>query len=197
MRKIGPVGTIKHHDIHLPGNMNKRQQGLLLCGFVYQECNEYTASALSMSTKINNSSKIAKRSSRRSFISQALTTAGVAGVTSPSWLTSPATFGGSGDHSENCACDGCRGLFGVQPANAIEATQGKESGKREKKEVAIEFAFAKQAEETNARLAKNGFPLDTKAEESAKIQEGLASLSYEDVMGLKKTKGVNKGYGNR
>jgi len=177
--------------------MTRGRRGLLLCGFVYQECNDYSASALSMPTRTNEANQIPKKSSRRTFISQAVTTAGLVGVTSSSWLTGPVIIDESGDHSDKCACDGCRGLFGLQPANAIEGMQGKEEGSKIGKINVIEYAFEKQAEETNARLAKSGFPLDTKAEEQKRIQEGLASFSYEDAMGMKKTKSVNKGYGKR
>jgi len=45
----------------------------------------------------------------------------------------------------------------------------------------IDAAFKAQAEETNARLRKSGFKLDTDEEQDAKLFNGLASYSYEDA----------------
>jgi len=183
--------------------MNNERYFLLLC-IVYQYSNDHSASALSMSMSNNSSNQTPK--GRRSFMGQAVTTAGLAGVASASFLTDHPNNCACADcigstlfgHPENCACGDCRSStsFGLRPAsaNAIEGVQGKEEGAKTN---AIKYAFEKQAEETNARLAKSGFPLDTKEEEHSKIQEGLASFSYEDAMGLKKTKSVNKGYGKK
>lgn len=101
-----------------------------------------------------------------------------------------------GDHGDTCACTECSGIFGSKPANAIEQKQIGEDNKNTEKKNMIEYAFEKQALETNARLAKGGFPLDTKEEEEARIQEGLLSYSYDTAVGGKKgTKYVGKGYG--
>jgi len=189
---------------------DKRQALLLLC-ITCQSCNDYSASALSMLANNNN----AKGPSRRSFMSKAASTAGLIGVTSSSWLTGPEIVHQGGEHSDNCDCPGCnrpfgflpmnahsdncdcaecRNLFGLQPANAIEAVKVKEEAGNTN---AIKYAFEKQAEETNARLVKDGFQLDTKEEEEAKIQEGLSSSSYEEMMGMNKKKTGNKGYGKK
>lgn len=47
-------------------------------------------------------------------------------------------------------------------------------------------AFNIQAKKTNARLEKDGFKLDTKEEEQARLSDAMASFSYESSTSGKK-----------
>uniref|UniRef100_A0A6U5KY05 Uncharacterized protein n=1 Tax=Corethron hystrix TaxID=216773 RepID=A0A6U5KY05_9STRA len=58
----------------------------------------------------------------------------------------------------------------------------------------ISAAFNAQAVQTNARLVKGGFKLDTKEEEEKKIQDGLASFKYDEAVSKKSP--VGRGYNN-
>jgi hypothetical protein len=55
-------------------------------------------------------------------------------------------------------------------------------------------AFNIQARETNARLERDGFKLDTKEEEATRLSGALSSFSY-DASTPKQTTG--RGYGNK
>jgi hypothetical protein len=49
-------------------------------------------------------------------------------------------------------------------------------------------AFNEQAYQTNSRLEKEGFKLDTREEEKAKLSEAMASFSYESSSSTSKKK---------
>ena len=82
--------------------------------------------------------------------------------------------GGFARHGVACECGSCAPLsFRPAAANAYERDVGGASRSPE------QAAFNLQARETNARLEREGFKLDTKEEEAARLSEALSSFSYD------------------
>jgi hypothetical protein len=86
------------------------------------------------------------------------------------------------NHETNCACETCTHSLslGPQTASAYERDVGGTSMSAET------AAFNLQARKTNARLEKDGFKLDTKEEEQARLADAMASFSYESSTSGKK-----------
>mmetsp|Transcript_26004 Transcript_26004/g.36663 ORF Transcript_26004/g.36663 Transcript_26004/m.36663 type:complete len:168 (-) Transcript_26004:3127-3630(-) len=82
-------------------------------------------------------------------------------------------------HGVNCQCTRCFS-YGPPMASAYERDVG---GTERSAETA---AFNIQAKKTNARLEKDGFKLDTKEEEQARLSDAMASFSYESSTSGKK-----------
>ena len=146
-------------------------------------------------------------SSRRTFVTKAV---GFVGASSLGWLSGGIDMDGSfhasgctcGDcsgaqqqeHGAACSCPSCGGGFtGLRPpaASAYERDVG---GKDRSADTA---ALNLQARETNARLEKGGFKLDTKEEEEARLSSALSSFSYDgnSSAGKSNPKTAGKGYG--
>lgn len=112
--------------------------------------------------------------------------------------------GGADSHEQGCNCGNCSSLsghsfgcqcgrcmsFGPLAANAYERDVGDNTRS------ATTYALNLQARETNARLEKSGFKLDSKEEEQAKLNSAFASFSYDDAT-AKTPKSAGKGYGNK
>lgn len=80
-------------------------------------------------------------------------------------------------HAAGCNCGQChtsRFSFGPQAAAAYERDVGAD-GTRSSTTAAMNI----QAKQTNARLEKDGFKLDTKEEEKARLADAMSSFSYE------------------
>lgn len=96
----------------------------------------------------------------------------------------------SNTHSDDCQCGSCAGTAGAffrpQAAMAYERDVGGEGRS------ADSAAYNIQARETNARLERDGFKLDTKEEETARLSGALSSFSY-DASTPKQSTG--RGYG--
>lgn len=90
-------------------------------------------------------------------------------------------------HAANCQCGNCGISYGPPAASAYERDVGGTDRS------ATTAAFNAQAKQTNARLEKDGFKLDSKEEESARLADAMASFSYESSTGTKQS---GKGYGN-
>jgi hypothetical protein len=79
-------------------------------------------------------------------------------------------------HAAGCGCGQCMRLgLGPQGAWAFEK---REVGGADRS--ADTAAFNIQSDKTYERLEKSGFPLDTKADEQARLSEDLSSFSYPD-----------------
>lgn len=149
----------------------------------------------------------ATSSSRRTFVTKAV---GFVGASSLGWLSGGIDmnedYHGSGctcgdcsgalqqGHGAACSCPSCGGGFaGLRPpaASAYERDVG---GKDRSADTA---ALNLQARETNARLEKSGFKLDTKEEEEARLSSALSSFSYDgnSSAGKSNPKTAGKGYG--
>uniref|UniRef100_A0A6U4F2M9 Uncharacterized protein n=1 Tax=Minutocellus polymorphus TaxID=265543 RepID=A0A6U4F2M9_9STRA len=149
-------------------------------------------------------------SSRRTFVTKA---AGFVGASSLGWLSGGMDIDGAlhgpgcacGDcsdaqqlqhgHGVACSCPSCGGggFAGLRPpaASAYERDVG---GTNRSADTA---ALNAQAKETNARLEKSGFKLDTKEEEEARLSSALSSFSYDSnsSAGKSSQKTAGKGYG--
>lgn len=151
---------------------------------------------------------VAASSTRRTFVSRAAEFAATfAGASSLGWLSGGDVHGSgcmcskcnsAGQHGPGCTCGSCGfaasfGL-GLRPpsANAYERDVG---GKDRSADTA---ALNLQARETNARLEKSGFKLDTKEEEEARLSSALSSLSYMyDSNSAAEKSTAGKGYGGK
>lgn len=146
-------------------------------------------------------------SSRRTFVTKAV---GFVGASSLGWLGGGIDMDGSvhasgctcGDcsgamqqgHGAACSCPSCGGGFaGLRPPAAL-AYERDVGGKDRSADTA---ALNLQARETNARLEKSGFKLDTKEEEEARLSSALSSFSYDgnSSAGKSNQKTAGKGYG--
>lgn len=79
-------------------------------------------------------------------------------------------------HGQGCDCSQCGGgLLGFRPQGAW-AFEKREIGGDNRS--ATTAAFNIQNEKTYERLEKGGFPLDTKADEQARLSDALSSFSY-------------------
>ena len=130
-------------------------------------------------------------SSRRTFVTQAV---GFAGASFLGWLSSGTQCNLAGQHGPGCKCVSCGAAasFGLRPpsANAYERDVG---GKDRSADTA---ALNLQAKETNARLEKSGFKLDTKEEEEARLSSALSSFSYDSNSAAGKS-ATRKSYGGK
>jgi hypothetical protein len=146
--------------------------------------------------------------SRRTFVTKAV---GFVGASSLGWLSADIDMDGSvhasgctcGDcsgaqpqgHGAGCSCPSCGGggFAGLRPpaASAYERDVG---GKDRSADTA---ALNLQAKETNARLEKSGFKLDSREEEEARLSSALSSFSYDgnSSAGKSNQKTAGKGYG--
>lgn len=88
---------------------------------------------------------------------------------------STCAVGGFARHGADCGCGSCNApaLFRPQAAMAYERDIGGAGRSAES------AAFNIQARETNARLERDGFKLDTKEEETARLSGALSSFSYD------------------
>ena len=123
-----------------------------------------SASATALSTQSN--------ASRRAFLKAPL----VASAVSAGWLL---------QHDDGCNCASCS--FGVQPAGAYERRDV--GGANRSPEQA---AFNEQAYQTNNRLEKQGFKLDTAEEQKASLTAALADYSYSGTTSTKSDKKQKK-----
>ena len=148
--------------------------------------------------------------SRRTFVTKAV---GFVGASSLGWLSGGIDIDGAvhgpgcgcgacsdaqprSGHGVACSCPSCGGgggFAGLRPpaASAYERDVG---GKDRSADTA---ALNAQAKETNARLEKSGFKLDTKEEEEARLSSALSSFSYDgnSSAGKSSQKTAGKGYG--
>lgn len=148
--------------------------------------------------------------SRRTFVTKAV---GFVGASSLGWLSGGIDIDGAvhgpgcgcgfcsdaqprSGHGVACSCPSCGdggGFAGLRPpaASAYERDVG---GKDRSADTA---AMNAQAKETNARLEKSGFKLDTKEEEEARLSSALSSFSYDgnSSAGKSSQKTAGKGYG--
>ena len=145
--------------------------------------------------------------SRRTFVTKAV---GFVGASSLGWLSGGIDIDGAvhgpdcdcgacsdaqprSGHGVACSCPSCGGGGGLRPpaASAYERDVG---GKDRSADTA---AMNAQAKETNARLEKSGFNLDTKEEEEARLSSALSSFSYDgnSSAGKSSQKTAGKGYG--
>jgi len=81
----------------------------------------------------------------------------------------------------DCSCSGCASKlyqiqFRVPEAQAFDRDVGAD-GSRSPETAAMNI----QAKKTNARLEKEGFKLDTREEEHARLASAMASFSYESA----------------
>ena len=96
-------------------------------------------------------------------------------------------------HDAGCDCNQCGsgGLLGLNfrpaSANAFEKREVGGEGRS-----ATTAAFNIQNEKTYERLEKSGFPLDTRAEEQARLSEALTSFSYPASGGSSSGKKINE-----
>jgi hypothetical protein len=109
------------------------------------------AQALALSTQ--------PATSRRSFLSKAPLVAGAFGA------------GMLLRHDGDCSCRHC--AFGPEPAVAYER---RDVGGADRSPE--QWAFNESAFQTNSRLEKDGFKLDTQEEQSATLSAALSSYSY-------------------
>mmetsp|Transcript_3306 Transcript_3306/g.6013 ORF Transcript_3306/g.6013 Transcript_3306/m.6013 type:complete len:167 (-) Transcript_3306:4340-4840(-) len=118
--------------------------------------------------------------SRRSFFSKVVPSVALVVTGSVGWFV-----GLDGDHSADCICQTCI-RFGPGKAMAYERDVGGEGRSSES------YAMNLQARETNARLERDGFKLDTKEEEAKRLSDAFATFSYEPTGDGKNTKGGKK-----
>jgi hypothetical protein len=105
-------------------------------------------------------------SSRRAFLGRlpvAASAISMAGVISA----------GQQQHAGNCRCDTCQFSFGVCPAGAYERRDV--GGDTRSAETA---ALNEQAYQTQSRLEKEGFKIETEAEQKASLTAALSDYSY-------------------
>ena len=91
-------------------------------------------------------------------------------------------------HGTDCQCGSCGVSLRPPAAMAYERDVGGEGRS------ADSAAYNIQARETNARLERDGFKLDTKEEEASRLSGALSSFSY-DASTPKQATG--RGYGNK
>jgi hypothetical protein len=121
-------------------------------------------SALCMLCKIDESSCLTQEGrTRRAFLNRVPCVAAASGA---------AFFLNLGDHDSTCGCPQCQ--IGPQVASAYET---KEIGGADRS--AATAAMNRQAIETNNRLERSGFKLDTAEEEKARLSDALSSFSYD------------------
>jgi hypothetical protein len=88
-------------------------------------------------------------------------------------------------HDSECFCLNCR----IAPASAYEM---REVGGADRS--GVTQAMNKQAFETNNRLERAGFKLDTRESEKARLADALSSFSYDSSSSSSKKK---SGYGSK
>uniref|UniRef100_A0A7S2MUJ7 Uncharacterized protein n=1 Tax=Helicotheca tamesis TaxID=374047 RepID=A0A7S2MUJ7_9STRA len=147
---------------------------------------------------------------RRTFMQQVATSAGLtASGASMGWFANinlndhheGCTCGSCSGHGVGCACESCQGQASVCSCNncvrygptAAMAYDRDVGGEGRSATTAAQNIMAKQ---TNARLQSEGFRLDTKEEEQAKISEAFASFSYDASTKGQKKFDQGKGYGS-
>ena len=164
----------------------------------------------SPATSTSTSATTGTSPSRRTFVTKAV---GFVGASSLGWLSGGIDIDGAvhgpgcdcgacsdaqprSGHGVACSCPSCGGGGGgggLRPpaASAYERDVGSKDRSAET------AAMNAQAKETNARLEKSGFKLDTKEEEEARLSSALSSFSYDgnSSAGKSSQKTAGKGYG--
>ncbi|CAB9513366.1 expressed unknown protein [Seminavis robusta] len=100
------------------------------------------------------------------------------------------------DHGAGCNCGTCGGglASAFRPPAAYAYEKRQVGGANPSAETA---AFNIQSEKTYDRLEKSGFPLDSRAEEQARLSDALASFSYPASNAAASDKNDNKKQGKK
>ena len=132
-------------------------------------------------------------SSRRAFVASTIltSTTAAAGLLPPQQPQ-------ANKHKTGCECITCdefklKNLFLPQPANAYYERDVGDDGRS-----AATAAMNIQAKATNSRLESSGFKLDTKEDETKRLNDALSSSAYDSFAssGNNKKKNIGKGYNN-
>lgn len=92
-------------------------------------------------------------------------------------------------HDVGCNCGVCGPSLGFRPSAANAFEKREIGGEGRSAETA---AFNIQNQKTYERLEKSGFPLDTRAEEQARLNDALSSFSYPSNTSSKNKKNKDK-----
>lgn len=99
------------------------------------------------------------------------------------------TVGAFANHGAACQCGSCAPSLSLGPRAAMAYERDVGGADRSPEQA----AFNLQARETNKRLEKSGFKLDTKEEETARLSGALSSFSYDSST----AKQGKRGYGRK
>jgi hypothetical protein len=129
---------------------------------------------LGLSNNNGNKMSLARRAFLVKFPASAATLA--IGTTMGQFFSLEST--NQGDHSQACNCDKCvtnKSWFSFRPPSASAYEPRPVGGDNPSPVIA---SFNIQSAKTYDRLEKDGFSLDTREEESARLSEALSSFAY-------------------